>query len=256
MLSLPTPNERTMMNLDIVFRNFLWNDKPPSFHKKILENTCSLGGLKLTNLKMFDQALKISWLKRLKNENDGWEEVPRYHNVHKIVMYGDNYIPHLLKKITNPFWKNVIESCGVLQNRLTELNIKPYNIPLWYNSRININLKKDWLKKGYIKVVDILNTDGYIFTFNEILEKGLSINFLEYETLRFDISPLNVREGHNIIFGPYLPYIFLMIGYNQKGCAKTYNLLMDYNQNIITDIKNKWDIRVVVHRTDPVLRMS
>ena len=33
-----------------------------------------------------------------------------------------------------------------------------------------------------------------------------------------------------------------MTGYNQKGCSKTYNLLMEYNQNIITDIKNKWDI--------------
>ena len=205
MLSLPTTNERTMMNLDTVFRNFLWNDKPPSFNKKILENTCSLEGLKMTNLKTFDQALKISWLKRLKNGNDGWEEVPMYHNVHRIVMYGDNYIPHLLKKITNPFWKNVIESCGALQNRLTLFNIKPYNIPLWYNSRININYKKDWLNKGYVKVADILNTDGNIFTFNEILERGLGINFLEYETLRFDISRLNVREDYNRIFGPYLP---------------------------------------------------
>ena len=106
---------------------------------------------------------------------------------------------------------------------------------IWYNSRINTNFKKDWLKKGYVKVADILNTDGDIFSFNEIWERGLGINFLEYETLIFDISWLNVREG-------YLPYIFLMTGYNQKGCSKTYNLLMEYNQNIITDIKNKWDI--------------
>ena len=66
LLSLPTPKDDTIKNLNTVFRNFIWNQKPPKFRKEILENTVKLGGLKMTNLAVFNNALKISWIKRLK----------------------------------------------------------------------------------------------------------------------------------------------------------------------------------------------
>ena len=45
----------------------------------------------MTNLQIFNNALKLSWLKRLNNPDDGWEQFPRHHNIHKIILFGDKY---------------------------------------------------------------------------------------------------------------------------------------------------------------------
>ena len=70
---------------------------------------------------------------------------------------------------------------------------------------------------------------------------GLLINFLDYEKLRYDISNLDMKIPDNMVLGPYLPYTLFKIGYNQKGCSKTYNILMKFNYNIITEVQNKWE---------------
>ena len=41
--------------------------------------------------------------------------------------------------------------------------------------------------------------------------------------------------------GPYLPPILFEIGYNTKGCAKTYNPLMNFDYHIITEVQRKWE---------------
>ena len=103
LLSLPSPSDDIITSLENLFLNFIWNNKPPKFRLEILESTHREGGLKMTNLKTFDTALKVSWLKRLKNEYDGWEEFPRKFNIHKIILFGDRYHTQLLKYTKNKF---------------------------------------------------------------------------------------------------------------------------------------------------------
>ena len=86
---------------------------------------------------------------------------------------------------------------------------------------------------------DIINKEGNIFTREEMLNKNLQINFLVYETLKFGISKMVV--GKNEKFGPFLPFLLFAMGHNQKGCSQTYNLLMDFNHDFITESKNKWE---------------
>ena len=31
------------------------------------------------------------------------------------------------------------------------------------------------------------------------------------------------------------------IGHNMKGCARIYNMMMNFNQNIIIEIQGKWE---------------
>ena len=66
LLSLPTPKEETFKKLDNAFKNSIWNQKPPKFRRDILENKTNCGGLKMTNLRVFNHAIK-----RLKNQEDG-----------------------------------------------------------------------------------------------------------------------------------------------------------------------------------------
>ena len=239
LLSLPTPNEEMMKNLEIIFRNFIWNNKPAKFNKIILENTNKLGGLKMTNLKTFDQALKISWLKRMKNPDDGWEELPRKFKVHKMITFGDQYPQRILKQIENPFWKDVVKAVWALQKKTLNISSKAYNIPLWYNTNISINFKKNWVNQGYLFLNDIMNEEGKLFTMEEMINKNLQINFLEYETLKYSTSKIVATKNNK--FGPFIPFLLFIIGYNQKGCAKTYKILMDFNHDVIIESKNKWE---------------
>ena len=44
-----------------------------------------------------------------------------------------------------------------------------------------------------------------------------------------------------LMSGPYLSLLLFRIGHNTKGCAKTYNMMMNFNQNIIIEIQGKWE---------------
>ena len=96
----------------------------------------------MTNLKSFDNAFIVSWLKRLKNEDDGWEEFPRTLNIHKIVPFGYRYHVHLLIYTKNKFWRDVINASKMLSDRLANVETNASNIPIWFNSGINIVYSK------------------------------------------------------------------------------------------------------------------
>ena len=241
LLSLPSPKENTYKKLENIFKEFIWNMKPPKFRKEILETNTNLGGLKMTNLKVFNNSLKLSWLKRLKNSEDGWEQFPRQFNIHKIILYGDNYPNTLLQNTYNPFWKDVILASRLLQIAIKKTNIQTYNIPLWFNSEINIAYKKEWYIKGYTKLSDILDEEGKLLSNVMMTSNGLKLNFLEYEKLRFDISKIVVRHTKKMN-GPYIPILLLKTGFNMKGCSQIYNTMMNQNQNLVIETQQKWEL--------------
>ena len=75
-----------------------------------------------------------------------------------------------------------------------------------------------------------------------MLQKGLKLNFLEYERLRYDIAKLNLQQEENEMFGPYIPILLFKIDYNKKGCSQTYNLIINTNQNIVIETQQKWEL--------------
>ena len=48
-------------------------------------------------------------------------------------------------------------------------------------------------------------------------------------------------ENQAPIYGPYVPRILFEILISERGCGRTYNKLMNYNMNILKDIKEKWE---------------
>ena len=241
LLSLPSPKENTFKKLKNIFKDFIWNMKPPKFRKEILETNANLGGLKMTNLKVFNNSLKLSWLKRIKNSEDGWEQFPRQFNIHKIILYGDKYPNILLQNTYNPFWKDVILASISLHLAIRKTNIQAYNIPLWFNSDINIGFKREWFEKGYTKLNDILDEEGNLLSNNMMSTNRLKLNLLEYERLRFDISKIDLRQT-NKMFGPYIPILLLKTGFNMKGCSQTYNMMMNTNRNLVIETQHKWEL--------------
>ena len=178
-MSLPTPKIDTFKKLEQVFKNFIWKGKPPKIRNEILENSYQMGGLKMTNLQTFDQSLKSSWIKRIKEQTDGWEELPRKYQIDKIILFGNNYPTKILQNLEDPFWKNVVNACQLIQYKLYNDTLSAFNIPLWYNGDINISFRREWFKKGYTKLSDILDVEGVIYSRAEMSLRGLKINFLD-----------------------------------------------------------------------------
>ena len=148
LLSLPSPNIETLTTLDTIFKDFLWDGKIPKFRGEILESLPALGGLKLTNLIIFDASLKISWLKQLMNQNLGWAEFPIQYEILDTIRYGDNFQKKKIPKIKNKFWKDMLGSIIKL-NECSKTSKAEHvrNMPLWHNSMLNIDYRKDWEKR-------------------------------------------------------------------------------------------------------------
>ena len=128
-----------------------------------------------------------------------------------------------------------------LHSAIRKTNIQSYNIPLWFNSDINIGFKREWFEKGYTKLYDILDKEGNILSNTNMKTNGLKLNFLEYERLRFDISRIDFRQPSKM-YGPYIPILLLKTGFNMKGCSQTDNMMMSINQNLIIETQTKWEL--------------
>ena len=243
LLSLPSPKPDTIIQIEETFKNFLWNNKIPKFRKEILETLSNLGGLKLTNLQKFDSALKISWIKRLMNQKEGWAIFPMQYGFGNILRYGDKYQEMVIKNTINKFWKDTAKAINELYNTLTYNNTNQiYNAPLWHNSKFEIPYRREWEEKGFHIISDILDEEGNLLTERELNVQGVKINFLDYHTMVKRWK--NLTRGCTLkskITGPFLPRILFEVGIATKGCNIIYNKLMVYNSNILIEVKNKWE---------------
>ena len=175
--------------------------------------------------------------------DEGWGEFPRKYGICNIFRFGDEYPLILSKTMNNKFWKDFLMSLHNLNNHLKYSNtLQLHNMPLWHNSRIKLNYRKEWDKKGYLMVKDLMHINGNLFTQKEMKEKGLKVHFLDYLSLSRQIKKLEQTCGKNSVeIGPCLPRILFEIGLTQKGCNRTYNKLQNYNHFIINEVKQKWE---------------
>ena len=95
----------------------------------------------------FINALKISWLKRLINQTKGWAEFPIKNGINELLRYGDGYPKQIIMKITNKFWRDVVLSIIEFNNATNQEKKYIQYMPLWHNSSIKIEYRKEWEKK-------------------------------------------------------------------------------------------------------------
>ena len=91
LLSLPSPSVFMFKNIEKLFFDFIWNNKPAKFSRSIIEAEIKNGGLKLHNLKIFDQSLKLGWIKRFSSSNGKWKIFLELEDFHKIYTFGVDY---------------------------------------------------------------------------------------------------------------------------------------------------------------------
>ena len=71
---LPTPVKSIMDRIEEIISDFLWEGKA-RVARSYLERDINEGGLKLTNVKLFNCALKLTWVKRILEKNGNWQTI-------------------------------------------------------------------------------------------------------------------------------------------------------------------------------------
>ena len=109
--ALPNPSEETVLTLQLIFNNFSWNEKHNNIRKDVAYRPLDKGGLGMLDVKKFIQALKTTWIRRIKNSKSLWKEL-----LHKECKKKNDTIYKIgssIKTITNNcncFWKDVFDS--------------------------------------------------------------------------------------------------------------------------------------------------
>ena len=107
------PRKKTFDVLNSVVKDFLWDGKPPKFRKEIIEADIRFGGMKLHNLELFDNSLKIGWLKRYVRSSAKWCSFPDDFELYTLFKFGIDFIDRIIELTSNPFWIDVLKSVKI-----------------------------------------------------------------------------------------------------------------------------------------------
>ena len=186
--TLPSPNDLSLKELETLFFSFIWGGKRDKIARKTIINDIEDGGLKMTDIRSFAKALKISWIKKVWDVN--------YQADWKRLLYSDRLYWNdvwLLNKrslsllacsfVENTFWRNVVESWAEYVQETVEAS-DLLSQPLWNNVFIKIENKSVFYKSWYIKdlryVNDLVDEAGVFMSPTELINKfNLKCTFLQ-----------------------------------------------------------------------------
>ena len=253
LISLPNPSNTIITNLNKMFFKFIWQNKPEKIKRELLTQDYRYGGIKMPNIQHVMMSLKSSWIKRLLLNNKKW--VNLFQSIsglttHNLIIYGDYFITLKKENIKNSFWKDVLYSWVLLQQKqiLTSTeDIQGLNI--WYNSKILKDNKpfsyNNYIRKGIIFINDLLDDEGNFLTFQIFREKyDIKTNFLNYASLVKAVKAfLNSLDNINnktfiTLQTPILPFKIKIFLNKSVGNKAIYNLLN--NKKIIPKAEIKY----------------
>ena len=197
LLSLPSPTEELFEELNTLFKGFLWSGKSPKYRHEILEAETKDGGLKLHNIKLFDNALKLGWLKRYIRSNSKWTVFPNDFELEGVFIYGPDYLERNDAMISNPFWINVIDSLKLLWNCNFALERSVIlETPLWLNPIFKLQINREWKDKGITVISDLIDYSKKLYSMADFIQKyQVKTNFLEYARVSIKVNEyLNWRS--------------------------------------------------------------
>ena len=193
---LPNMSEVYLKKFESEMNKFLWNNKRAKITMKTLQLDKKDGGLRLTNLRIRERSIKISWVKIL--ENDEKMANLAYNSMAPFLkqwIFDCNLKADDVKylQISDPFWEDVLYS-WCLYNYERDINAKNDAI-IWLNSDIRINGEPIMWKKqfslGLFRVSQLFENKK-LLSIREAYDR-FGLSFLDFHSLHQAI-PSNLKE--------------------------------------------------------------
>ena len=157
--------------LKTIQTNFLWNSKTPKIKRSALLADNSEGGLKSAEIESKLKAMKLTWIKRLSDNNDhSWKVIlsncfilPNGESIfHRNFLSNVSFNVEISK--VPLFYKEIAELWSELSFQKIDTNSTSHSESLWYNSRIRINNDTLFIREFHLveinKVGDLYESYG------------------------------------------------------------------------------------------------
>ena len=183
---LPNPNNEIIQKINDILFDFLWNSKTSKLKQStVIKQYCD-GGLKMINLRAFIDALRSTWIRRLLTTDSKWLAlITSQIKVDELTGNNMKYVEDRIKRITNQFWKDVLQSIININKKTLVTEEYVLTSPIYYNKNIQIGgthiYYKSWFDNGIKYVNDLINEQGEFYEQTEFMQKtGIQTNFLQY----------------------------------------------------------------------------
>lgn len=249
-LGLPNPSEEFFKRLQNMCFTFLWKGGPDRIKRSVIIQGKEFGGLRMIDIEKFNDALKVSWIRRTFKEGKNCFKI---HDVfcpfaERILMFGSDFIKNNIEPIRNPFWKDTYKAL----HKFT-VSYKPVNwndvlcTPLWYNSNIKVGRRscfiRQWSEHGIHFITDLMDRNGNFLSLREFQEKyNINTNFLSFQGIiaacRTFIASLSIQHFPTNSCQPVISSLYYPVIKNVRGCRIIYDFLISHN---IPASVRKWE---------------
>jgi len=146
-------------------KSFIWSDKPAKIKNLTMCNSYERGGLQMTDIDFKIDALHLSWVKRLFDENDHqWKYIPKALLPNFVNgIFFPSFSPKPFSNALPKFYKNILNKwakCSTMPNCKESI----YTQPLWNNAHFKIaGLTFEWpdfSSKGIQFLHQLINADN------------------------------------------------------------------------------------------------
>ena len=190
---LDTPKGFTDEVNNIIF-DYIWKYKNPKLKKTTIIKNKKDGGLNMLDFTLFDNALKIVWVKRLcTNDERPWKFIPLslLSNVGGSLLFQCNYNIQFLPLNENlpKFYRDIISHLQKINNINPKTKGDVLNQIIWNNQFIRVNKLSvffpAWNKVGIEKLSCLFDNEGNtLLSLTTFMQKyNVKCNFLQYYSL-------------------------------------------------------------------------
>ena len=239
---LPSLNEAWIKRFENLFSDFLWNGKKAKIPIRTLQLDYEYGGLKLTNLKLRDISLKISWINILQSDEKMSNIAYSFLNP---VLGADVWrcnlekvdVPQVLKEETNPFWFDVLHAwCTLNFNN----DMEKSSDFIWFNSGIRIQGKPVFWPKYYkagLKYVKQLYENNELISARKA-HTNFSLDLFHYNMLISAIPSVMRNKARSGRYENGTPLYDELIG--TRTITKVVYSKLIAKEEVIKQVAAKW----------------
>ena len=210
---LPDPPDDFVNNMQKMCFKFIWNNKQDKISRKTAVKSVKSGGLGVPDIRKYISAMKITWIRKLKQTKHKWKNIAliTYPFIIGLEQCGPNLYSQKAK--SNIFWEHVFKAYRLLYYKIETQNISELLAePVLHNDRIKIGNKvisyTQWIEKGVYNLADFVGNTGKLLTFTEFRNKyGIYTDFVTYSGLILslkkkhdDSSPSNTTVALRTIY--------------------------------------------------------
>ena len=258
LLSLPNPTQNMISELNSMFFKFLWNGKIDKIKRDVTIKTYKEGGLKMIKVESFIQALKITWIRRIIQEDTKGSNLlyAQYPNMTEFSKFGTDYIRSKLTNLDNRFWYDTFSAWIKFTDKLSINSWSTFlSQPLWYNNFVKVGGKsifyKNWADNGIYFINDLVNSEGKFYDYNTIVNiLNTNVNFLQVQGLIRALNFLQIRfdlasNDHDYnLQQPICPSSIRTLTTDKKGSKRIYKILSSNDRVPWAQTKWKRDLNL------------